>query len=133
MKKCKDCLLEKDSKLFYGVQGECKECTKNRVRLNYSKNKEYYANYDKKREKTYKRKKQKLESQKRQRKLNPHKYLARLKVHRALKKGTLERKPCKVCRDTKVQAHHEDYTKPLEVEWYCQSHHSIVDKILRSK
>lgn len=34
MKVCKDCKEEKDQSLFYGVQGECKECTKLRVRNN---------------------------------------------------------------------------------------------------
>lgn len=31
MKKCKDCKKEKARELFYGVQGECKECTKKRT------------------------------------------------------------------------------------------------------
>lgn len=34
MKKCKDCGIEKDRSDFYGVQNECKECTKARVRRN---------------------------------------------------------------------------------------------------
>lgn len=33
MKICKDCKVEKQKTDFYGVQGECKSCTKNRVRL----------------------------------------------------------------------------------------------------
>lgn len=32
MKICKDCGLNKDESLFYGVQGECKDCTKLRVK-----------------------------------------------------------------------------------------------------
>ena len=35
IKKCKDCGVEKDKTCFYGVQGECKECTKKRVSKNY--------------------------------------------------------------------------------------------------
>ena len=34
MKKCKDCGFPKDESDFYGVQNECKECTKARVKLN---------------------------------------------------------------------------------------------------
>lgn len=34
MKKCKDCGLEKNLDMFYGVQNECKECTKERVKRN---------------------------------------------------------------------------------------------------
>lgn len=33
MKKCNKCLTEKEPTEFYGVQGECKSCTKKRVRL----------------------------------------------------------------------------------------------------
>jgi hypothetical protein len=36
MKKCKECKKVKDEFEFYGVQGECKECTKKRVRLRES-------------------------------------------------------------------------------------------------
>jgi hypothetical protein len=36
----------------------------------------------------------------------------------------LEPQPCKVCGD-KAQAHHHDYSKPLEVEWLCQKHHGL--------
>ena len=32
MKQCKECKVLKDESLFYGVQGECKECTKKRIK-----------------------------------------------------------------------------------------------------
>ena len=32
MKQCKECKVFKDKSLFYGVQGECKECTKKRIK-----------------------------------------------------------------------------------------------------
>lgn len=37
MKVCKDCNLEKSHRDFYGFQGECKDCTKKRVRLREKK------------------------------------------------------------------------------------------------
>lgn len=37
IKKCKYCHLEKSKSLFYKGQGECKECTKKRVKLRYLK------------------------------------------------------------------------------------------------
>ncbi len=37
MKTCKECKEEKNESLFYGVQNECKECTKLRVKLNSEK------------------------------------------------------------------------------------------------
>lgn len=33
MKICKECKIEKESIDFYGIQGECKECTKKRVKI----------------------------------------------------------------------------------------------------
>ena len=37
MKTCKKCKIKKDFSEFYGVQGECKECTKKRVYLREKK------------------------------------------------------------------------------------------------
>lgn len=37
-------------------------------------------------------------------------------------RGTLLKKPCEVC-GKKAQMHHDDYTKPLEVRWFCRDHH----------
>ncbi len=41
----------------------------------------------------------------------------------ALATGKLKREPCKVCSAAKVDAHHENYDKPLEVAWLCRKHH----------
>jgi hypothetical protein len=35
----------------------------------------------------------------------------------------LIRKPCEVCSNPKSQAHHDDYTKPLDIRWLCRKHH----------
>ena len=35
------------------------------------------------------------------------------------------------CGVVKVQAHHEDYTKPLEVTWLCSACHAKVHKLSR--
>lgn len=43
-------------------------------------------------------------------------------VYRALKSGALVRKPCERC-GRKAEAHHEDYSKPLCVNWLCRKHH----------
>ncbi len=38
--------------------------------------------------------------------------------------GFLIRMPCEVCQTEKdVQAHHDDYGKPLDVRWLCRRHH----------
>lgn len=44
-------------------------------------------------------------------------------VETALKNGTLEKKQCEVCGAKRVDAHHDDYSKPLDVRWLCRGHH----------
>ena len=54
--------------------------------------------------------------------------LARLKMNcRAyfnvyLRRGSIKRQPCVKC-GKKAQAHHPDYSKPLQVVWLCRPHH----------
>src|SRR5574343_1998369 len=52
---------------------------------------------------------------------------AHKKVAYAVKTGKRVRQPCQVCGELKVQAHHEDYAKPLDVQWYCAPHHREKD------
>jgi len=55
------------------------------------------------------------------------KYPERIKARHVLNyliyTGKIIRQPCEVCGNKKSQAHHEDYSKPLEVNWLCASHH----------
>jgi hypothetical protein len=54
------------------------------------------------------------------------KQTAREKLNTALRNGLVNKPsicasaPCAV---TKVEAHHPDYSKPLDVVWYCRVHH----------
>ncbi len=41
----------------------------------------------------------------------------------AVRDGKITRQPCETCGD-KAQAHHDDYTKPLDVRWLCPKHHA---------
>lgn len=41
----------------------------------------------------------------------------------AIRKGRLVRLPCEKCGEPKTEAHHDDYSKPLEVRWLCRKHH----------
>lgn len=50
---------------------------------------------------------------------------ARQSVLRAVAAGSLVRQPCEVCgTDERVQAHHDDYSRPLDVRWLCTQHHA---------
>lgn len=50
---------------------------------------------------------------------------ARKLVAMRVRRGKMTKGPCEVCAEVKVEAHHEDYSKPLEVRWLCQKHHQI--------
>ena len=54
--------------------------------------------------------------------LHPDRYRARYTVSNALKSGQLTRQPCEICGEP-AQAHHEDYSRPLDVRWRCFEHH----------
>ena len=64
-------------------------------------------------------------------KKHPDRRAAHREVFKAKRNGTLVAQPCKECGDTNVQAHHEDYSKPLEVIWLCRIHHYEYDKRLK--
>jgi hypothetical protein len=53
----------------------------------------------------------------------PERPRAHLHVQSAVKNGKLKAQPCKVCFATPTQAHHPDYSQPLEVIWLCALHH----------
>lgn len=61
------------------------------------------------------------------RRYEPKKQKARWLVHQAVNKGELVRPAeCDQCGRGKcrIEGHHEDYDKPLDVEWLCKSCHS---------
>lgn len=41
----------------------------------------------------------------------------------ALKKGLLAKQPCRECGSEDSEAHHPDYSRPIDVIWYCRLHH----------
>lgn len=129
MKKCKRCLVEKPVSEFYrhketsdGYLSFCKMCTQERVRF-YRKS---VRGREVERLRNRRRKKYLLERQKIYRKNNPEKYKARTLLSYALRIGKLKRGLCEVCGDKDTEAHHDDYSKPLEVRWLCYTHHRMI-------
>lgn len=59
--------------------------------------------------------------------INPQKHYARTQI------VGLKRKPCEfpACVTEKTEAHHYDYSRPLEVNWLCIKHHKKLHVALR--
>lgn len=60
--------------------------------------------------------------------VSPEMSYAHRLVAKAIKDGELVKQPCEVCGQVRVEAHHEDYDKPLEVKWFCVKHHRRVHR-----
>lgn len=128
-KTCKDCQEVLPLSEFYGVQGECKACTKKRIRAREAKlalDPEWVIK-DRARHREKSRRYRdagRAKPQPSRRKINPEHKAANDIVSNAIRDGTLVRKPCCVCGKEDAQAHHEDYSKPLDVHWLCTRHHN---------
>ena len=107
------------SRMKDGFLNVCKQCVKERVKEHRRNNRDRITEYDKKRSVLPERKKQRLEITRKERKTHPDRYKARTAVNNAIRDGRLKRKACKYCGAKKVQAHHHDYSKPLDVVWLC--------------
>lgn len=137
MKKCCICKLEKPFNSFYknknsksGLQSKCKDCTR-AYEAKYrksDKNKIYQRNYQKtstKFRETHKKEVKKSIAK------YPDKQKARLLLRWALQTGKIikpldcERASIMDACFGRLEAHHNDYLKPLEVNWLCVKHHKI--------
>lgn len=127
MKTCFKCLRVLERSEFYrnhrmsdGLMGKCKSCTCADVRRNYAERRENKSTYERARFKTPHRKALVALYQKAHRVRHPERYRARTALNNAVRDGRLERRPCVHCGTrVRVQAHHHDYSKPLDVTWAC--------------
>lgn len=143
---CFKCKEAKEVKEFYkhpgmkdGLLGKCKKCACNDSNSNRQKNYEYYISYDRKRAnlphrvkmrlayaKTINGKKSHRVANDKWRKNNAEKRKAHDEVWKAYKEGRLKKMACEICNtSSSIHAHHDDYSKPLEVRWLCSSHHRL--------
>lgn len=77
---------------------------------------------------TERRKKQRLETSKRMREKYPEKWVARLRLRNAVKKGDIQKMPCEVCHEPNVHAHHYagyEGDAWAKVRWLCPAHHGV--------
>lgn len=129
-KTCFKCHKRKPLSEFYrhsemadGHLNKCKECTKRDVRETNRRERVARAEYDRRRQQDPERRRQGYLTLKRRRRSDPKKFNVYTIVQRALRDGSLIRLPCATCGDPKTQAHHHDYSKPLDVTWLCFKHH----------
>lgn len=138
MKTCFKCGIEKELSSFYkhkemkdGYLNKCKECSKSDSKNNRDRNIEYYRAYDNERSKSEKRIKASAEQSKNYRSKYTNKYLAHNMVNNAIRdKKIVKPDRCDNCNsDSRLDGHHDDYAKPLEVRWLCRTCHSAWHKI----
>lgn len=132
MKICFKCKVEKPLAEFYrhpkmadGHLNKCKSCARKDVCANRLARIDYYREVDRIRQKKPDRAAAAQEVCKRWREEDRRRMRAHNMVHRAVKAGKLIPQPCEVegCERMDVHAHHDDYDKPLSVNWLCPPHH----------
>lgn len=152
---CRNCWVEKPASEYYpsqvrqcGTVGECADCTKARVKDNRQRRRDYYKEYDAKRfqedprvrlrHRLYRRsergKAAMRESRERWTRDNPEKRAAHLKLNNAVRDGAVDKpKCCDRCGCSgRIEGHHDDYSKPLDVQWLCRTCHVAVHREMES-
>lgn len=127
VRQCKACLQILNESCFGWMardrrfRSQCKKCA--------SKERQIYRDLHpevRRRESKHKDLAKKKAQERRWREANPEKTLAHRVLWRAIKCGSIVRQPCAICGATnRVHAHHDDYSKPLEVMWLCARHHLL--------
>ncbi len=154
MKRCFKCKSLRPFEEFYkhpqmadGFLGKCKQCTKQDVALNRNKNIDRVRHYDRLRggldhRKNANRERAKAirrsgdteaiqrlnEANRRYSAKHADRRKAQIAVGNAIRDGRLIRGLCFVCGSEKVEGHHYDYSKPLDVVWVCRQHHCDIHK-----
>lgn len=133
-KTCTKCGEAKPGYEFYPNTNKCKGCTCAAVRANRCAKLEYYREFDRKRNMLPHRvvarqmyiaahPEIKAKSIRQYATRFPEKAKAHSAVSNAKRDGKLKPGPCAICGAFPVDAHHEDYLKPLDVTWLCHAHH----------
>jgi hypothetical protein len=137
---CKVCDVTNDAAEFYkGTTNRCKECHKLRVKQNREGKADYYRNYDVKRyqedpevrarhrryAKTVAGKAIMKKARDNWKNKNLDKSAAHTLLNNAILAGKVEKlKHCSKCgAEGRIEGHHRDYTRPLDVVWLCRQCH----------
>lgn len=151
MKRCSSCKLTKPTSDFYrnrsaadGLQFVCKDCSRTKNLSWQSRNKDKVRALGRKNKRSERERKGAERTQEEWRawyatnaenrreyqreRFDPIKDKAQNIVYGAIKSGKLTRPSiCERCgNNCKPDAHHSDYSKPLEVEWLCRRCHRLL-------
>jgi len=63
---------------------------------------------------------------------HPKRRNASIAVGNAVRHGKLLKTLCHICGDVKVEGHHPDYDRPLDVVWLCTTHHKQTHSLLKT-
>lgn len=133
MKTCFKCGVSQPLSEFYrhsamadGHLGKCKQCTKRDALEHRNSNLEKVREYDRSRANKPHRIQGRVKATTEYRKRFPERYRANRKVAYAVRTGTIAKQPCFCCGSVEVEAHHADYSRPLDVVWLCAAHHKEI-------
>lgn len=137
MKTCFKCGAVKPMYEFYkhgqmadGHLGKCKDCTKKDSTKRRWANIDTVRAYDNRRSKEPHRVEVAIQYGTRYRKMFPDRRAAHSLLQSAVRSGRIQ-KPivCEKCGSNKrLEAHHADYCKPLDVNWLCISCHRCLHR-----
>jgi len=130
-KTCFKCQNEKPLTEFYrhgmmadGHLNKCKACTKRDSRNHRDKNIDRIRMYDRERSALPHRVAKRKELYAWEWENHPDRMKARNLLSNAVRDGKVMKKPCAFCQSQEqVEAHHHDYTLPLDVTWLCKPCH----------
>lgn len=157
-KVCVQCKVQKSADDFYGKHVECKECDKARARKYRQEHpekvlairaKSYAKHAQKARERCVEWRRNNPEKVKDAwgkwyaankpraisyvqswRKTFPERRAAHVAVGYAIKRGDITPWPCMIC-GKEAEAHHPDYSMPLDVVWLCHAHHRQTHEMVK--
>lgn len=142
MRQCRTCGESKPLMDFYRqtngtLQRDCKDCWKAKVKAHRLVNIGHYKAFDAARanrpdrvaaraayQQTEAGRKAANMAKRRYLERNPIKRKAHSAAKNAIRDGIIKKAPCEICGATRAQAHHDDYSKPLDVRWLCTKHHA---------
>ena len=146
---CKICGATSEETVFYArVNSRCAECHKAKVKENRAAKVDHYRSYDatrfqkdprvRARHEKYRSSDAGKESLRKAREKwrleNPEKRAAHIILGNRVKCGNVQKPDiCEACSKSgcRIEGHHHDYSKPLDVKWLCSKCHSDLHKDYR--